>query len=353
MKNNTFYFKIVTAKNCPLYQLGEIFSLSSRALSCPKNKAACLVLVREMTNILFELLGGDSEADIETKKNYSCSGCLGLIKFNLIAGEQSGPADSISSIPYLAFTDKEQLAAIREHPMINVIPESEIFRVVSCFRKERLSAGSTLISNGQCHSHCYLLLSGEMVVINDSTVIASLESGDICGEMSYFTGGVAGADVKVVSETVVLSIPTDTFSKLLDDIPELQSFMAQTFANRLTQANAGHADAMGAGMRGWLNDMPPADLLQILHMHRKTGTLDFEFPLKRATVFFREGEIVGASYNEKEGRDALCTMLQETEGRYTFTVGLTPEKMEADTIDNFMKLLLGCARQLDEAGEEC
>ncbi len=340
MKNiSKFHFKITAAKNCPLYKEGELFSLSDRAFYCPKNKAGCLILVREMTNILFELLESDPEADKKSEMIYSCSGCLGLIKFNLVSGEKARQGDPISSVPYLAFTDKEELTAIREHPMIQAIPEPELFRAVSCFRKERLAADLTLITKGHRHSRFYLLLSGEMVVSDDSLILASLGAGDICGEMSYYGGGVAGVDVRTVTETVVLSIATDAFSRLLDDIPELQLFMAQLLAERLSQLNAGHVNAFGAGMCGKLDEMPPAELLQIFHMYRKTGVLDFEFHQERATVFFHEGEVVGVTHGEKKDKDALYAVLQETEGRYSYTAGLSPQRMEAAEIGDFMMLL--------------
>ncbi|MCF8055591.1 MAG: DUF4388 domain-containing protein [Desulfocapsa sp.] len=351
-KTSRFYFKIIAANNCPLYEQGELLSLSDRALYCPKNKATCLILVREMTSLLFELLDDEPETGKKSEEIYSCSGCLGLIKFNLISEEKASRGEPISSIPYLAFTDKEELAAIRAHPLIQAIPEPELFRVVSCFRKERLPANSALITKGEPSAQFYLLLSGEVVVSDGFLIIASLCPGDICGEMSYFGGGVAGADVKTTKETVVLSIPTDVFSKLLHDIPELQFFMSQTLAKRLSQANAGHLDTFGAGMCGWLNEMPPAELMQILHMQRKTGALDFEFPQSSGTVFFREGNVVGASCRGKKDKEAIIAVLLETEGRYTYTAGLSPEKMQAAEIGGFMVLLLEGMNHIDESSEE-
>jgi CRP/FNR family transcriptional regulator, cyclic AMP receptor protein len=351
-KTSRFYFKIVAANNCPLYEQGELFSLSDRALFCPKSKATCLILVREMTSLLFELLDEAPRTSETSKMTYSCSGCLGLIKFDLISEEKASRGEPISSIPYLAFTDKEQLAAIREHPLIQAIPESELFRVVSCFRKERLPANSTLITKGKPSPLFYLLLSGEMEVSDGSLVIASLGAGDICGEMSYFGGGIAGADVRTTEETVVLSVSTDEFSKLLHDIPELQFFMSQTLAKRLRQANAGHLDTFGAGMCGWLNEIPPAELLQIIHMQRKTGAIDFEFSQERARVSFREGDLVGASYRGKKDKEAIIAVLLETEGRYTYTAGLSPEEMKAPVIGDFMLLLMEGVTHIDESSAE-
>ena len=348
-KTGCFYFRVAAANNCPLYRQGEVFSLSDRALKCPKNKAACLILVREMTSLLFDLLDADPESEKNQETTYSCSGCLGLIKFHLVSEEKACRGEPISSIPYLAFTDKEQLAAIREHPLVQAIPEADLFSAVSCFRKERLPGGTTLISKGDSSPQFYLILSGEVEVSDGSLHIATLGGGDICGEMSFFGGGEAGADVRATQETLALCISTEAFSKLLRDIPELQFFMAQTLAKRLRLANAGNLGALGAGMCGWLNEIPPSELLQVLHMNRKTGVLDLEFPKERATVFFREGDLVGVRYGEKTDREALIALLQEKEGRYSYTAGLPPEKLEAPEIGDFMILLMEGVTYIDES----
>ena len=89
-----------------------------------------------------------------------------------------------------------------------------------------LSANSTFISKGQSCLCLYLILSGNVVVSLNSLAIASLGPGDICGEMSFLGGDVAGAGVKTLTESDVLSISGAAFSELLASIPKLQLFMA-------------------------------------------------------------------------------------------------------------------------------
>ncbi len=75
------YFKITTCINCPLYLTDDKLLLSSSALTLPLGKSACLILVRDMTELFFSLQG-TSEETLEGKV-FSCSGCQGLIKFQL------------------------------------------------------------------------------------------------------------------------------------------------------------------------------------------------------------------------------------------------------------------------------
>jgi len=70
-------FEIIEASNCPLYQTGEGFLLTEKAFSPPDKKGTCLILVREMTELLFALLT-ETEEEMrngrDLAKIYSCSG---------------------------------------------------------------------------------------------------------------------------------------------------------------------------------------------------------------------------------------------------------------------------------------
>jgi len=296
MNHLKLYFKITVDNNCPLYEEGELLTLSAKALVCPENKATCLILVREMTNLLFELLDTDSEQSVKEKKIYSCSGCTGLIKFNCIS-EEAARQDGLSAPePPLDSENEELLSEIRDFPIIQAVSESDLSYIVRCFRKEYLPADSTIITKGQNCLYLYLVLSGTIVVSDRSLVIASLRPGDICGEMSYLGGDVAGADVRTTTAAEVLSISGDAFSKLLDRIPNLQLFMAKILVQRLTESNARHFDTFDACMSGWIREMPPAELFQIFHMNRKTGVLALTLPEGEAKVSFREGCVINAQY---------------------------------------------------------
>jgi hypothetical protein len=351
MKQLRLYFKIITDNNCPIYEKGELLSLSEKALSCPENKDTCLILVREMTNLLFEHLDADSGQDTAEKKIYSCSGCTGLIKFNRISAEDARQDGLISPEAPLDSEDEALLAGIRDFPIFQAISGCDLSKVVRCFRKERLPANSTFITKGQNCLYLYLIVSGDIVVSDSSLVIASLGPGDICGEMSYLGGDVAGADVRTITDAEVLSISGDAFSKLLDGIPELQLFMAKILAQRLTESNASYFDTFDACMSGWIREMPPAELFQIFHMNQKTGILALDLPRGEAKVSFREGCVINAQYRDKTNQAAIFAMLKEKDGRYTFTTGLSPEEMKAAEIGDFMMLLMEGIKRVDESGD--
>ena len=71
-------FKIVEELNCPLYKQGDCFKLNDKAIEFPCGKTTCLILTRELTQLLFKLIGKDAP---EATLLHGCGGCTGLIKF--------------------------------------------------------------------------------------------------------------------------------------------------------------------------------------------------------------------------------------------------------------------------------
>lgn len=83
MTSSTKYFMSISHQiNCPLYQSGEQLILSDRSLHLPAGKSACLILVRDLTELLF-LLKENPPTDTN-EHLFSCSGCQGIIKFKQI-----------------------------------------------------------------------------------------------------------------------------------------------------------------------------------------------------------------------------------------------------------------------------
>jgi hypothetical protein len=61
-----------------------VFVLSGQAVRLPGGNSACLVLIRELTSLLFSLASdADSGFAQQRSEVYTCGGCTGLIKFQI------------------------------------------------------------------------------------------------------------------------------------------------------------------------------------------------------------------------------------------------------------------------------
>jgi hypothetical protein len=101
-------------------------------------------------------------------------------------------------------------------------------------------------------------------------------------------------------------------------------------------------------MSGRVEEIVPAELFQIFHMHQKTGVLTLDFPGKTGKVSFRQGCIINAELGALKNEEAIFKILAEKKGRYRFTTGLSPHEMRAAEIGDFMMLLMEGVKRVDE-----
>lgn len=206
---NTFKaaFEIIHVRNCPLYTQDECFLLTEKAVELPLGRSSCLLLVRELTGLLFSLLP-HAASDFSEQRNtvFTCGGCTGLIKFKLTDKPVSGHG--------------EKSAALMENS--------------------------------------------------------------------------------------------------------------------------------GAVISGRIEAIVPAELLQVFHMHQKTGRLILEFEHGSARVTFREGGLLAARFEDLDNQEAIYAMLAEKKGTFHFIPGLPEALMKTREIGDFMMILMEGLRRLDE-----
>lgn len=202
-------FEIIHVRNCPMYGQAECFFLTDKAVELPLGRSSCLILVRELTGLLFSLLPHAATLFASQRETiYTCGGCTGLIKFKLT-----------------------------ENPVVPGI-----------------------------HT------------------LGSAEPNE--------------------SESVI---------------------------------------------SGQIEAIVPAELLQVFHMHQKTGRLMLEFESGAARVTFREGGLLAARFEDLDNQEAIYAMLAEKKGTFHFFPGLPESLMKAREIGDFMMILMEGLRRIDES----
>jgi DNA-binding response OmpR family regulator len=99
-----------------------------------------------------------------------------------------------------------------------------------------------------------------------------------------------------------------------------------------------------SGFRGQVHGLSLIDFLQVLHVARRSVTVDVSTDRPTA-VHLHEGEVVHARYGRQEGRDALRHILGLSGG----SIRTSPLKSSARTLsERFDSLLLDCLRLNDE-----
>jgi DNA-binding response OmpR family regulator len=110
------------------------------------------------------------------------------------------------------------------------------------------------------------------------------------------------------------------------------------------------ARGAATGMQGEIQVIGAPGVLQVCHLSRLTGVLSAQDGPWRASVRFRDGEIVGADCAALQGEDAVFEFLGWESGTFHFAPGDPgPGERVGDAFDRL--LLEGC-RRLDEARRE-
>jgi CRP/FNR family cyclic AMP-dependent transcriptional regulator len=101
------------------------------------------------------------------------------------------------------------------------LSERQLNEVAGTVLERRVKPGKAVIKEGNWGHEFVLVLRGEVDVIRDGSVVATLGAGSHVGELAVLEGVRRNATVVARSETIVGAIDTRLFHALLDDIPVL------------------------------------------------------------------------------------------------------------------------------------
>jgi CRP-like cAMP-binding protein len=129
--------------------------------------------------------------------------------------------------------------------ILGLFSDEEIDWLAAAGRNETYQPGAVLIKEGNSPDSLFILLDGKLRVTTGKAnkLVASLDSGDIVGELSYVDSRPASATVSAVERSLVLRVPREVVSaKLESDVRFAAHFyraVAVFLAHRLRATVAG------------------------------------------------------------------------------------------------------------------
>ena len=135
----------------------------------------------------------------------------------------------------------------RKDSKLDHLAQVRLFR--ACSRKElttigrasdevRVSAGKTIVEEGQTGHEFFLILEGNASVTRNGRKVATLGPGDYFGELALLDRGPRNATVKADSDMEVLVLGQREFSGVLDEVPTIAHKLLSSMATRLREADA-------------------------------------------------------------------------------------------------------------------
>lgn len=101
----------------------------------------------------------------------------------------------------------------------------------------KFDSGSVLFNQGDEGSDMYLILSGSVDVSDENGVVATLEIGDMFGEMSLVDALPRSATVTAASIIDVLKLTRENFNDVVAHEPEIAFRVMQTLSKRIRLIN--------------------------------------------------------------------------------------------------------------------
>lgn len=330
--------EIINTDNCPLYETGDEFELSGKAISSLLNKPTCLIFAGDILSVLTK--NGDTESGL--KSVFYCSGCTGLIRFEYKKRDLASLIDKHEG-------RSDVVRLLRSFSIFSQLNEKEIRDIVSFLKLDKFDKGDIILRKGEPGKKLSIIVAGKVEVLGDAGVrIAFLEKGEVFGEMSLLSGEPVTATIRAVEPSKILYLNGEYFRKILNRFSSLQIYLARLLAQRLSKTNEAKFEEFASGMVGKLSEIPPTGLFQTLNLNQKTGVLILKLPRGSAVLVFRDGEVIRAKYNQQRGKDAFFEVLKENDGHFKFIPDLPEEEMKTPPLGDFMGLLMEGVRRLDE-----
>ena len=208
-----------------------------------------------------------------------------------------------------------------------------------------------VIKKGQPGTHLNIVLQGTLALLGeDGSRISELGPGDIFGEMNLLSGEPMTNTIQTVDATHLAMLSLKNFRQVIVKYPVLQLFIFKMLIER-AQTTALKTGDIASGMTGELDEISSVDLFQLIHSAQKTGGIRLQFDEGKAHVFFREGHVIYAHYQDLRDQDAFSMLIGKKKGRFSYTKGLPKKIQSRPPIGDFMAMLMKGLQRIDETQE--
>jgi serine/threonine protein kinase len=138
------------------------------------------------------------------------------------------------------FADSDKFEMLRKLPFFENFSDAELWEVARMSAWRNAKAGELLMKEGEAGDFFCILAEGQVKVTKKGRLLNLLRAGEPFGEMAYLSKGanVRGADVSVVHEANIISVPTQRLAQASDACQHKfdRAFM-EILVERLAMAN--------------------------------------------------------------------------------------------------------------------
>ena len=362
LKNGVFI--VTNEKSCPYYDLGDELNVENSTLTISSFKPVCLHLADKIKTVVaspesisrFSSPGSKQLRPNAPHSNFDCGGCTGSIQFMFKQDKAYATLQMKLLMESEEVRKRRHLAKyfdlLRPLKLFEPLENEGLEDLINLLDFKTILPQKVLVEKGTQGTHLYILISGEVEAAeNNAHNGVRMCTGDIIGAVSLLSGEPHKSTIQTITVTQVALLSSKNFRQILKKYPSLQVFLFKLLIKRV-EAMAIQSGQISSGMSGDLEEIPAADLLQLINSSQKTGHIDFRSPHATARIYFKEGEIVRANYGELAGKEAVFSIIAIKNGQFTYHRGIPGEVEGLSPIGGFLALLMEGLQKIDEQTQD-
>lgn len=129
----------------------------------------------------------------------------------------------------------EKVLTLKSTAFFAKAEENILANIADTLKEVEIEAGETIIKQDQLGDCMYIILEGQVEILNHNQSLARLTAGDVFGEMALLDPAPRSASARAFSHTHLLRLDAEPFKELISDYPEVAQSIMQVLARRLRQ----------------------------------------------------------------------------------------------------------------------
>lgn len=346
-------FVVCEEYGCPLYNVGEEFIVSGAGMTIPPAKPVCMTMMQELINVTTGEKSVERFSSTgEHKNRFYCGGCKGDLFFEL----KRRKTFSTVQMQLLAAAEQRQKVQhveqfydlLKSLDIFTSLDDDNLLELAATLELKECAPQDMILQKGEPGAHLCIILEGNVIVQGDTGhTVSEMGVGEVFGEMSLLSGGSITNSVYSLGKSKLALLSSKNFRLMLSKHQVLQGFFYRLLVER-AQTNVSCVGAISSGMQGRLEDIQPIELFQLLNSGRKTGQVNLVLADGNGQVLFNQGDLVQASFNDLEGKEAFFHLLKYGQGDFSFVSGLPQKSKNLPSLGGFMALVMEGLQMVDE-----
>ena len=132
----------------------------------------------------------------------------------------------------------DTLAVLRSLSLFRDVADSDLERIARLAREESVADGELICRQGEEGKDLFVVMRGRVVVRVGQKILATLQAGQVVGELAVLDSRPRSADVVALGRVRLLRLPGEDFQRLLGTSPSLASGLLRVLASRVRESSS-------------------------------------------------------------------------------------------------------------------